>query len=296
MKKYLTWFLDEFDYPEFSKKSLLDCYEKIAKCDTTYPLVCQMLDEYERDINFNPDDFTPKMQQIAQTLNISAYTVDLLVLILMTKHLKSVYEREGVDEEIWRTGVTDLKYKDTECTLIHGVSGTFVTWWFYRLLNFTRFAFHKLQFQIVPFKGEYDKDGLSLREGDSVIEVHIPRTGTRLDRESLLLSYKCASEFFQSRFNQRPVFVCASWLLYPENKNMLKPGSNLLAFMNDYDIIMWENYENYDQRWRLFDTMEEDIDRLPSDTSFRRSYIERMRNGLPLGWGYGVLDYDKLNN
>jgi hypothetical protein len=42
--------------------------------------------------------------------------------------------------------------------------------------------------------------------------------------------------------------------------------------------------------------MEEDIDRLPSDTSFRRSYIERMRNGLPLGWGYGVLDYDKLNN
>ena len=294
MKKYLTWFLDEFDYPEFSKKSLLDCYEKIAKCDTTYPLVCQMLDEYERDINFNPDDFTTKMQQIAQTLNISGYTVDLLVLILMTKHLKSVYEREGVNEEIWRTGVTDLKYKDTECTLIHGVSGTFVTWWFYRLLNFTRFAFHKLQFQIVPFKGEYDKDGLSLREGDSVIEVHIPRTGTRLAHTEVQAAYRLARDFFRAEFQGGPVlFTCASWLLYPWNMTVLPEGSNLRAFCADYEIVAEEESTDYTDLWRLFDcAYTGDPDALPQDTSLRRAYAARVKRGEPLGTARGIFLMD----
>ena len=112
----------------------------------------------------------------------------------------------------------------------------------------------------------------------------------------MLRSYTLASDFFKEKFNLRPVFVCGSWLLYPENKNLLRPGSNLLFFIHDYDIIKWGDYENYNEKWRLFDTMTDDIDKLPADTSFRRSYIERMRSGKPLGWGYGVFDFEKINN
>ena len=296
MRSYFYNFLDEFDYDDFSKKSLLDCYNKITKLADTHTVVLQILADYEKDINYPFSEILDKIKTLASALNINEYTAYLTVLICMTKHLKTVYANNGLDEEIWRTAVMDLKYKNTECTLIHGVSGTFVAHWFNRLFNFTRFAFHKLQFQLVSFKDEYKTENLTLRDGDSVIEVHIPRTGTRLDRESMLRSYTLASDFFKEKFNLRPVFVCGSWLLYPENKNLLRPGSNLLLFIHDYDIIKWGDYENYNEKWRLFDTMTDDIDKLPADTSFRRSYIERMRSGKPLGWGYGVFDFEKINN
>jgi hypothetical protein len=69
---------------------------------------------------------------------------------------------------------------------------------------------------------------------------------------------------------------------------MLKDGSNLRLFMDDFDVIEFGYDPDYSERWRLFDCLEEDFDKLPNDSSLRRAYIDLMKRGDKMGWGYGV--------
>ena len=53
-----------------------------------------------------------------------------------------------------------------------------------------------------------------LTPSTKVINVHIPRTLTPLDKESREDSYRRAAEFFKGELGGAPtVFVCHSWLL-----------------------------------------------------------------------------------
>ena len=152
-----------------------------------------------------------------------------------------------------------------------------------------RFAFGKLQFEEAVFGRNYEKEGIVLTPESRVIKVHIPRTGTRLDCDSLKESYKKAKEFF---VNEPMVFVCSSWLLYPRNKEILSSHSNLFAFMNDYEIIEYGCYEDYTNVWRLFDMhYNGDVEQLPQNTSLRRAYADWIRKGEKVGWGFGVYVY-----
>ena len=170
---------------------------------------------------------------------------------------------------------------------------TEVARWFCGFFQLWRFAFGKLQFEMVDFKSTYEKNGVSLQPDSKVLNTHIPRTGTRLDRESMRSSYAQAADFYRERFGLDPVvFVCYSWLLFPRNKEILSPQSNLYAFMSDYDIIEQKEYEDYGEVWRLFDVnYDGNPDHLPQDSSFRRGYADWIRKGIKTGYGYGVYVY-----
>ena len=164
--------------------------------------------------------------------------------------------------------------------------------WFWGFFRLERFALGRLQFEIVRFGGDYETDGVSLTPDSLVINVHIPRTGTRLDRESVLESYRLAAEFYRAILGDKIVFVCSSWLLFPKNRELLSPTSNLLAFMNDFDIYTSGEYLNYGEVWRLFDkAYDGDVTHLPADTSLRRAYIDLISRGEKTGWGKGVFVY-----
>ena len=235
----------------------------------------------------------PKIKNIFAKAAVHEYSAYLLYLIELTPVLKKYYYSHGFDETLWRTTVLDWKYKAVECKLIYNVWGTFVPTWFYGYLQLKRFGIGRLQFEIATFPKAYDNGSFSVAKNQPVIDVHIPRTGGRLDRQETLNSYRQASTFFKKHFNIDSVFVCHSWLLFPPNKTMLKEGSNLRLFMDDYDIIEFGYDSDYSERWRLFDTLEEDPDKLPCDTSLRRLYISLMKRGDKMGWGYGVFNYNK---
>ena len=103
-----------------------------------------------------------------------------------------------------------------------------------------------------------------------------------------------AADFFGKKYGMKKiVFVCHSWLLFPKNLEILREGSNLREFVNDYDVIETGTYDNYSETWRLFDTeYTEDHSKLPADSSFRRGYIDLMNKGEKTGWGYGVYVYN----
>ncbi|MBO5070399.1 MAG: hypothetical protein J6C37_08565 [Roseburia sp.] len=297
MKKYLCKFFKEFSYPEEACELLEQTYDRIYSDESLKDEFEELLKCYENQIDCDFSKLLEQMTAISSKADIHVYTGNMLLLICLSKTLKQYYLTAGVDEQIWFTSMCDLKYKLMECKCVYDIWGTFVPAWFGWFYSMRRFAFGKLQFEVIPFRRNYEKEGVVLTPDSRVINVHIPRTGTRLDRAGLMESYRAAAEFYKNRpaseFAGQPLaFVCHSWLLFPRNKEILSPQSNLRSFISDYDIIEQGVYDDYAEVWRLFDVnYNGDVEQLPQDTSFRRAYANWIRKGEKTGWGFGVFVY-----
>jgi len=290
MREYLKGFLLECEYPSAATQELMFAYDKIAansKDDFE-----KLISEYEKSYDIDYIAAIEKMNGISLASSVHEYTGALLLFLCYTRGLRGYYEERGISYEIFKNTVLDLKYKMDECLCVKGIAGTFVAKWFAGFFRLERFALGRLQFEIVEFGCEYDSDEISLTPDSRVINVHIPRTGGHLDRESVLSSYKLAADFYRQMLGEKIVFTCSSWLLFPKNKEMLRQNSNLLAFINDFNIYASGEYPDYKEVWRLFDTeFDGDASHLPANTSLRRAYIDLISRGEKTGWGKGVFLY-----
>ena len=289
MRSYLLDFFSEFEYEAADAAQLLAAYDRIAANSETDRLLNEALSAYENDIMIDyAEEILNRARMIADIIDLHPYTVELLVFICMSRRLRELYAKRGIDMRIYRDSMLDLKWKLQECKVVKGICGSFVAIWFHRFFNLTAFALGRLQFEITLIKYDCELDGIRLeKEKSRVINVHIPRTGTPMDAESCARSYALAKEFFADQLGDSPVFVCNSWLLFPENMSIVPEKSNLRGFMSEYKIIDWGYNEGQDL-WRLFDTQEMNPSRLPTDTSLRKSYAEHLKNGGRVGWGYGI--------
>lgn len=289
MKEYLISFFDEFGYDSADTHCYLDAYDAIAARIDTREILGAALDAYEADIYLDyGKEILDRAQQIADISGVHTYTVQQLVFICMTKHLRKLYLERKLDMQIFRDSVLDLKWKNEECKAVKGICGSFVAGWYPGFFDLTRFALGRLQFELKKARLDYSKNGVALEKDKStVINVHIPRTGTPMDKESCDKSYAAARAFFAAEAGENCPFECNSWLLYPENKEIFPASTNTVRFMSEYDIISWGINEGQDL-WRLFDTEEKDPEKLPTNGSLRRCYAEHLKKGGRVGWGYGI--------
>ncbi len=288
MRTYLQAFLQAFEYPRECVTALLCDYEKI-KTSAEFSALVSEYDEkgaacdFERALGVLPS--------IAENSGIHTYSAVMLYYLCLTKRWKSLCLEKGIDESVWENSARDLRYKVLECKAVQGVWGTFVGTWFIRFFRLERFALGRLQFEWVRLGYSYSKDGVEFLPDEWVLNVHIPKTGTPLTRDSVEEAYRMAVAFFAERFGLRiRAFVCSSWLLFSRHRQMLKNGSNLLGFMADYDLVEAGEYADYTELWRLFDckVQGEPIENLPNDTSLRREYISLMKRGEKTGYGKGI--------
>ena len=295
IKQYLLGFLEEFSYEEEDRAALTAAFEKIAASTELYEEFAELLKRYEEDMNCDFEAIREAMKETSAKAGVHEYTGQLLLFICLSKTMRDYYKKAGLNEEIWFTTVCDLKYKMVECKEVYKICGTFVAPWFDRFYKLERFGFEKLQFEFIPFGMEYNKNGVALKPDSTVINVHIPRTGARLDREGMVSAYQKAADFFREKLEGNPiVFVCWSWLLFPRNKEILSETSNLYAFISDFDVFYHEEYPDYSDVWRLFDVnYDGNVDHLPQNTSLRRAYADWIRKGEKTGFGYGVYVYEK---
>ena len=290
MKNYLAEFFEIFDYPDEARAALTDTYDCIMTDKDASEQWNKMIGDYEADINCDYNAQLDICKDISKRLLISTYSAQLLIFICHSRHLRRVYAEKKIDDDIWYNSMLDLKAKLFECREVYGVWGSFVASWFPRFFDATRFALGRLQFETTIFKKHYEKDGVTISEGATVINVHIPRTLTPLSPEACDNAFRAAAKFFEKELAGAPcAFVCSSWLLFPAHNEMLSEKSNIRAFMNTFDILDSGYYgDDGANLWRLFDTMERNPDRLPADSSLRRAYIDRLRRGKKLGWGFGI--------
>ena len=289
MRDYLIGFFKDFDYASDDAAFLLDAYDKTVAIKKAHDILGEALDAYRKSPALDyPKEILNRAKAISAITGLHPYTTDLLVFICMTKQLKVYYKEKGLEASIYRDSVLDLKWKLEECKLVKGIIGSFVAPWFDGFFNLTRFALGRLQFEITHIHTDYEKNGVVLKKDVSrVIGVHIPRTGTPMDKESCDKSYAMAREFFRDEVGESAPFVCHSWLLYPVHREILPTNTNTYRFLSEYDIVESGVNGGHDL-WRLFDTDERDPDKLPTNGSLRRAYVDYLKKGGRPGWGFGV--------
>lgn len=295
MKTYALSFMTEIGFDDEAIKALSSDLERMLAEPESKAIIEKQVALYETDVNRNYGEILSEIDKAAEIAGVHKYSAELMIFILFSKHLRALYRERGISDRIWFDSMSDLKWKLWECKAVKGSWGSFVAGWFPGFFNLTRFALGRLQFEIVEFDGEYEKDGKKLKKGDKVVNVHIPRTLTPLDKESRDDAYAQAAEFFSGMTDSAPIaFVCSSWLLYPEAEKILPAHSNIRGFMADYDIIRSKVDEegDYHNMWRLFDMdFTGDFKDYPEDSSLRRAYKKFLLDGNRTGSGYGAFFY-----
>lgn len=271
-------------------------YEALLSSDETFDIFYKWLDAYERDAIVTDEDWKAFLSETADAAikcGSCEYTVHLLILILMSRHLRELYRKAGIDDEIFYGSLCDLKWKLNECLRMHGVAGTFVAHWHVRFFRMTIFALGRLQFEIKKFGKEATVCGIKLHPDTTVIGVHIPSSG-RLVRSEYLESYARAEKFFSHLFpGGKTVFTCSSWMLFPEHKVMLPETSGIRIFAEDYTLVEAYYSKPMERPWPIFYQYKNaPADELPMGTSLERAYAERYKKGLPSGSGLGVIIYE----
>jgi hypothetical protein len=205
---------------------------------------------------------------------IHKYTVNLAVLFALAPYSEHFYYENGVTREVWINSLHDLKWKLLDCIDINGFAGirSSSLAWFDRWFFGTRFAFHRLQFEINPSTRDYKSESFDIKTGDKLISIHIPsaRNGIKFDKENRDISYAIAREYYSRLLGlEKPVFSCNSWLLAPYHSTLLPEESNIRQFKEEFEIV-----SSGPSTWQLpmiFGTEElSDVKTLPEKTTMQK--------------------------
>ena len=291
MKNYLKNFLVEFDYPTESHQVFLGEFDKIYSNSEYLEKFNALLKRYSDNMMCDYVKLVDDALAFSEVCDVHPYTMRTLLHVFMANILKGFYQQKGIPESYWFDSVMDIKYQTLTTWVEKGVWGSSCGYWFIYFFQLKRFGFGRLQIEYIPFNMEYNRNGISLNKESYVFNVHIPKTGTKLDRDECHLSYERAIDFYDKYFGVKGlnVFFCHTWLLFPDNLQIVHPESNIAKFIYDYDVYNVEMKDDYHEVHRIFD-MEYDGDtsKLPADNSIRRGYKKWIEQGKKIGIGEGI--------
>lgn len=291
---YIYEFCQKYQYETDATLFLEDAYLNLKNNEEAFKVFNLCVESYEQNIEFDCFPIFEKIRALNKSTGIHEYTLELIYMICLTPHMRKMYIKENLPEDIYDASVCDLKWKAKECKDNYGVWGIFVGFWTIGFFNLKRFAIGRLQFNLGEFSHDMSANGLHFSKGEKYIAVHIPSSGP-LNYDDCQESYKRAAEFFKKRYGlDSIVFGCGSWLLSPDNEKILPSKSNILKFMRDYTILeVTEDPEN-SNLWRIFNVMKmpEKPSMLPNDSSLRRSFINWLEDGNTINIAFGVFLYN----
>jgi len=294
---YIQNFMDRIGIPSEAKNELLRAEQSVLSNNEARELFSK---GKSMVMNENADfkEVLAEIGRLEAVLDISEYTLHFIFLINCTDILLQNYKMKRIDEQIFWDSMCDFRFKLFECKEIKGIWGTNTAPWYAGFLRMERFALGRFQYEEAAFKVEtYRKKGIVLNKGDKVYNFHIPSSGVSIDKPVRFDSYRRAYDFYGCREKGGILYlVCQSWLLHDALKKILPPTSNILDFINDFDIIFCEDHETFRNSWRVFGRYHDlPPDQLPKDTSLRKAIAEYLMAGGKLGDGYGVIAFDGSN-
>lgn len=101
-----------------------------------------------------------------------------------------------------------------------------------------------------------------------------------------------AEEFFGG---EKQIFICDSWLLSPNLKEVLPEDSNILKFQRMFEVTkVYYTFPQAEQR--IFGDILEDKTAYPENTSLRRNAKAYILSGKDLGIGLGFIEEEEYAN
>lgn len=295
MITYARSFMNEIGFDAEATDSLCGDLAKIYDCPGARKLWEECMNAYEESIYLDYSVCLDKAKAAGELAGVHLYSAHMLLFVCFSRRLRQLYREKGIDDSIWFNSMCDLKWKLWECQAVKGMHGTFVGGWFGGFFNLTRFALGRLQFELISFGRDYEKDGRVLTPESRVINMHIPRTLTPFSPANCDEAFDMAAAFFKEELNGAPiVFHCSSWLLSDIHYQILHERSNVRRFMDRFDIFQfsYNNEGEYPNAWRIFDMdYTGNADDYPEDSFIRRAYKTHIKNGGITGVGRGIFFY-----
>ena len=88
-------------------------------------------------------------------------------------------------------------------------------------------------------------------------------------------------------------FYCRSWIISPNLKHVLSPSSNIIQFIDMFQIYDVDLTSESYKRW-VFKNGQLGIDDFPQDTSLQRNLTAYLKTGAQLGEGMGIITRKSL--
>lgn len=161
--------------------------------------------------------------------------------------------------------------------------------WAGTVLSGRLYCLGRLEFEMKSTQKTWEKGGIS--PGDSVMGLHIPRTGGPMSDKEVEESFNLAKEFFPKYFPdfEYKCYMCHSWLLDPTLRQLLPPDSNIVKFLNRFDVT--ETHESTSGLGIIFGggtTYENVLEKTPQ-TSLQKAAYDYIKNGGKLLDGFGFI-------
>lgn len=201
----------------------------------------------------------------------------LTCMLVCAVDLYAWYQENGISDAIFFDTMKCFPRFLEECRQMDGRYAFDREWWTARQIGGRLFRIGELEYEI------------SRMDQKPVVSIHIPSDAV-LSEENCDASLRRAGEFMAEHFAELSAadYVCDSWLLAPELRQMLSEGSRILAFQNRF-LIRRVDYGEEDYIGWVFRTRDTEIGNLPEDTSLQRKMKRHLLNGGKVGTGFGVL-------
>lgn len=289
MKDHYLKFIEKAELPEDAAVYLIDSANKIL---SVYSNDLEGIINFLYNNSYDVGSTLELRKALSEKSEVHLYTLNFIFLVCASKRMLADFLKNDLSEELFWDTILDLKYKLFECKAVMGVWGNFVENWYNIFYSLDVFKLGRLEFERVKYPEDmpvYKKGDIEVKPGDTVYSVHIPSSGP-LTRELREDSYAQAKEFFRAeRGNEPVVFICHSWLLFENNRQIFPADMNLVDFMNDWDIIDSKESEKYGDCWRLFGKeFDGEVDNLPQTTRQQKAMAAWLKQGKKTGEGFGV--------
>ena len=281
----------------------------MKKCDAgTHPgyssvneKVRDIIEGWYRKLDFDPRhdvDFCRALNEISisDTVNIREYDKgcedgvrNLLSFLYMCEDVAEKYRLMGVDEDILIDTLRDIvTWTDTWSEVKGGLYLGELGW----LTNHMTCRLHKLgRLQFCRGRCGQDIPELGVKEGEPVLEIHIPAVGP-LTPDECRDSIARAKEFYARYYPDfdYKCFTCSSWLMDETLKELLPAESNIIRFQNMFTVL--DGHESYSLLKYIFgwDTCRDNLSGREPASSFAEKVKEHVMQG---GKFYSAFGYMK---
>ena len=289
LKKQILAFMQAQQFPIEAVNSLTNAVERIFESEAK-EIIENLVEQYQHDYHIKADEMTAKSKKISASSGVDEKQCNIIMYMALAEALKGHYVKMGYPLENYNDTIKELKCKLLECYNYFGIWGMRGCPVSNTHFVMTRFGMGVFQFELIRLEKDFVTANYQLKKGDLAINIHIPSLGEPITFEARHAAYKKAKEFFKSKFpNQDKIpFYCHTWILFKKHREMLKPNSNMISFMNDFDILVEYEYPDYNETWRIYGRPFTKIEDMPQNSSVQKAYAKLIESGQKTGGAEGV--------
>lgn len=237
--------------------------------------------EYNRLYRIYQEDHESFFLEVLKKENCAMWF--LWIYSHMACEVHSCYIEQNIPEEFFWDTFQDIAFWCDNYEKEYGQTGLGEYGWFTRHIDMTLFRLGRLQFEVMEMEYGVGEGLERIEKGTPIINIHIPQ-GEPLIWQECEKSLKIAREWWGTD----RLYVCHSWLLYPQLDEVLSEQSNIREFRKHFKVLRTD-YNEREAEWRIYGKVLKNIVDYPEETGLQKRVKEYLLRGKCLGNGWAIL-------